>query len=64
MRPRLTVLERMVATAVNEAWIETYNCLEPSLIKKVKTFTSLPQLIIQLLLFIDYEEGSSSTFSF
>ena len=34
MRPGLTVLERMVATARNEAWIETYNCWRADFIAK------------------------------
>ena len=38
MRPGLTVLERMVATARNEAWIETYNCLEPILSEERSLF--------------------------
>ncbi len=50
MRPGLTVLERMVATARNEAWIETYNCLKPIL-------SPSSSLFLNQLLELDSESG-------
>ncbi len=50
MRPGLTVLERMVATARNEAWIETYNCLKPILSEERSLF-------LNQLLELDSESG-------
>ncbi len=50
IRPGLTVLERMVATARNEAWTETYKCLEPIL-------SSERCLFLDNLLELDPEKG-------
>ena len=50
IRPGLTVLERMVATARNEAWVETYNYLEPILSEERSLF-------LNKLLELDSESG-------
>ena len=50
VRPGLTVLERMVATARNSAWIETYNCLQPIL-------SPNNSLFLNQLLELDSESG-------
>jgi hypothetical protein len=50
MRPGLTVLERMVATARNEAWIQTYNGLKPILSQNNSLF-------LDKLLELDSESG-------